>query len=74
MSKIDIKSMSFDKTSIDSINGYYTDYPVVYFLNNDTTVYIGETVAVRNRMRDHLNNRERKSLKKMSLIIHEKFN
>jgi DUF2075 family protein/nucleoside-triphosphatase THEP1 len=74
MSKIDIKTMPFDKASIDSINGYYTDYPVVYFLNNDTTVYIGETVAVRNRMKDHLNNRERKSLKKMSLIIHEKFN
>ncbi|MCS0823921.1 DUF2075 domain-containing protein [Cytobacillus firmus] len=74
MSKVDIKTMPFDKSSIDSINGYYTDYPVVYFLNNDTTVYIGETVAVRNRMRDHLNNIERKSLKKMSLIIHEKFN
>ncbi|MGE8080074.1 GIY-YIG nuclease family protein [Peribacillus loiseleuriae] len=74
MSKIEIKTMPFDKTSIDCMNGYYTDYPVVYFLNNDTTVYIGETVAVRNRMRDHLNNSERKSLKKMSLIIHEKFN
>lgn len=74
MSKVDLKTMPFDKSSIDRINGYYTDYPVVYFLNNDTTVYIGETVAVRNRMRDHLNNIERKSLKKMSLIIHEKFN
>lgn len=66
--------MPFDRSSRDRMNGYYTDYPVVYFLNNDTTVYIGETVAVRNRMRDHLNNSERKALKKMSLIIHEKFN
>ena len=66
MSKVNIKTMPFDKSSIDSINGYYTDYPVVSFLNNDTTVYIGETVAVRNRMRDHLNNIERKSLKKRS--------
>ena len=74
MSNIEIKTMSFDRLSIDRMNGYYTDYPVVYFLNNDTTVYIGETVAVRNRMRDHLNNSERKALKKMSLIIHEKFN
>ncbi|KQL18396.1 DUF2075 domain-containing protein [Cytobacillus solani] len=74
MSKIEIKTMPFDRSSIDRMNGYYTDYPVVYFLNNDTTVYIGETVAVRNRMRDHLNNSERKALKKMSLIIHEKFN
>nr|WP_269432614.1 GIY-YIG nuclease family protein [Bacillus sp. FJAT-18017] len=43
-------------------------------MNKDTTVYIGETVAVRNRMRDHLNNIERKSLKKFSLILYEKFN
>ncbi|MEW4286685.1 DUF2075 domain-containing protein [Priestia koreensis] len=74
MSKVEIKTMPFDKKSIDNINGYYTDYPIVYFLNNDTTVYIGETVAVRNRMKNHLNNIERKLLKKMSLIIHEKFN
>ncbi|MFZ3590552.1 DUF2075 domain-containing protein [Bacillus sp. DJP31] len=75
MTQVDIRTMPFTKTSIDSINkDYYADYPVVYFLNNNTTVYIGETVAVRNRMRDHLNNHERKTLEKMTLIIHEKFN
>ena len=66
--------MPFTKSSIDSLNGKsYSDYPVVYFLNNNTMVYIGETVAVRNRMKNHLNNPERKSLDKMTLIIHEKF-
>ena len=74
MRKVDIETMEFNQASIDRMNGYYIDYPVVYFLNNDTTVYIGETVAVKKRMRDHLNNHERKSLKKMSLIKHEKFN
>lgn len=74
MGEVEIKTMPFNKASIDSMSGYYTDYPIVYFLNNETTVYIGETVAVRNRMRDHLNNRERNALSKMSLIIHEKFN
>lgn len=74
MSQVEIKTLPFNKASVDSMSGYYTDYPVVYFLNNETTVYIGETVAVRNRMRDHLNNRERNALNKMSLIIHEKFN
>ncbi|WP_409291322.1 GIY-YIG nuclease family protein [Peribacillus sp. SCS-37] len=53
---------------------YYANYPVVYFLNIHTTVYIGETVAVRKRMKNHLNNQERKSLNKMSLIIHDRFN
>jgi DUF2075 family protein len=75
MSQVEIKTFPFNKTSIDSIsNENYVDYPVVYFLNNNTTVYIGETVAVRNRMRDHLSNHERKSLEKMTFIIHEKFN
>lgn len=74
MSNAKIITFPFDMSSLDYMNDYYNDYPVVYFLNNDTSVYIGETVAVRNRMRDHLNNRERKSLTKMSLIIHERFN
>ena len=74
MGQVDIETMAFNKESINRMNGFYIDYPVVYFLNNDTTVYIGETVAVKNRMRDHLKNHERKSLKKMSIIKHEKFN
>ncbi|MBM7660413.1 DUF2075 family protein/nucleoside-triphosphatase THEP1 [Bacillus mesophilus] len=75
MSQVEIKTFPFNKDSLDSIsNENYVDYPVVYFLNNNTTVYIGETVAVRNRMRDHLSNQERKSLEKMTFIIHEKFN
>jgi uncharacterized protein len=75
MNTLEIKSMPFTQISIDSLNGKpFADYPVVYFLNNNTTVYIGETVAVRNRMKNHLNNPERKSLDRMTLIIHEKFN
>ncbi|USK58246.1 DUF2075 domain-containing protein [Peribacillus asahii] len=75
MNTLEIKTMPFNRYSIDSLYGKsYSDYPVVYFLNNNTLAYIGETVAVRSRMRNHLNNPERKSLDKMTLIIHEKFN
>jgi hypothetical protein len=75
MSQVEIKTFPFNKESLERIsNENYVDYPVVYFLNNNTTVYIGETVAVRNRMRDHLSNHERKSLEKMTFIIHGKFN
>lgn len=75
MNTLEIKSMPFTQSSITSLSGKpYSDYPVVYFLNNNSIVYIGETVAIRNRMKNHLNNPERKSLDKMTLIIHEKFN
>lgn len=75
MKTLEIKTMPFTKNSIDSLSGKpYSDYPVVYFLNNNKLVYIGETVAVRNRLKNHLKNSQRKSLNKMTLIIHEKFN
>jgi uncharacterized protein len=75
MNTLEIKSMPFTQKSIDSLIGKpFSDFPVVYFLNNNTTVYIGESVAVRNRMKNHLNNPERKTLDSMTLIIHEKFN
>ena len=75
MNTLEIKTMPFTRSSIDFLYGKsYSDYPVVYFLNNNTLAYIGETVAVRSRMKNHLNNPERKSLDKMTLIIHEKFN
>ncbi|MGY0693842.1 DUF2075 domain-containing protein [Virgibacillus sp. FSP13] len=75
MNNLEIKTMPFNQSSLDFLSGKpYSDYPIVYFLNNNTMVYIGETVAVRNRMKNHLNNSERKSLDKMTLIIHEKFN
>ena len=74
MSTVEIETLPFNEASINRLSGSYINYPIVYFLNNDTTVYIGETVAVKNRMRDHLNNQERKSLNKMSLIMHNKFN
>lgn len=75
MSTLQIETMPFTQSSIDSLyEKSYSDYPIVYFLNNNTMVYIGETVAVRNRMKSHKNNPERKTLDRMTLIIHEKFN
>ncbi|MGE6489180.1 DUF2075 domain-containing protein [Paenisporosarcina sp. NPDC076898] len=74
MSSVEIRKWPFDKTALNTIeNEFFLDYPVVYFLNNHTTVYIGETVAFKNRMKAHLKNPERKKLSKMTLITHEKF-
>ena len=45
MKTVEIKSMPFTKSSIDSLSSKtYADYPVVYFLNNNNMVNIGETV------------------------------
>lgn len=48
MSSVEIREWPFDKISLNNIeNEFFLDYPVIYFLNNHTTVYIGETVAFR---------------------------
>lgn len=74
MGSVELKTWKFNRDALDQIsNERYFDYPVVYFLNNNTTVYIGETIAFKNRMKSHLKNKERKNLEKMTLIIHEKF-
>ncbi|MCJ1909960.1 DUF2075 domain-containing protein [Planococcus ruber] len=74
MGSVELKTWKFNRDALDQIsNERYFDYPVVYFLNNHTTVYIGETIAFKNRMKSHLNNKERKNLEKMTLIIHEEF-
>lgn len=74
MGSVELKTWKFNKDALDQINNErYFDYPVVYFLNNNSTVYIGETIAFKNRMKSHLNNKERKNLEKMTLIIHEEF-
>lgn len=74
MGSVELKTWNFNRSALDQIkNERYFDYPVVYFLNNNTTVYIGETIAFKNRMKSHLNNKERKNLDKMTLIIHEEF-
>lgn len=75
MNTLEIISMPFTHSSANALYGKpYSDFPVVYFLNNNSMVYIGETAAVRNRMKNHLKNPERKSLDKMTVIFHEKFN
>lgn len=59
---------------------YIEDYPIVYILHQNKTskvrpkAYIGQTVHVHNRMRDHLKNSQRKDLTDALFIGHQAFN
>ncbi len=75
---VQVKTLPFDEQHIRGLKGNaryrpYLDYPVVYILNNEKTAYIGETVALQNRMSDHLNDRRRQALTQLSIVMHEKF-
>lgn len=75
---VQIKTLPFEQQPILKLKeneAYrpYLDYPVVYILNNDKTAYIGETVALQNRMAAHLKDRRRQQLTQLSVLMHEKF-
>lgn len=59
---------------------YIEDYPIVYILHENKKLksrpkaYIGQTVHVHNRMRDHLKNKQRKGLTDALFIGHQSFN
>jgi len=50
------------------------DWPVVYTINSEQEIYIGETVNAASRMHQHLSVAERKNLKSVQIIKNSRFN
>lgn len=80
MTKMVFEEHKFLKGELSHITTAYIDqYPIVYILYNRNmrqrpTAYIGQTVQVDRRMKDHLKNSKRKGLTDTLLIGNEKFN
>jgi DUF2075 family protein len=52
----------------------FDDWPVVYIINNDTEIYVGETVNAATRMLQHRATPGRQHLKQVRIILNDKFN
>lgn len=50
------------------------DWPVVYLINNDKELYIGETQNAVYRFEQHLSNEAKKGLKQINVIFDEEYN
>lgn len=75
MTEVQIKQFSFQETDLATISDeLIVDYPTVYLLNNQKEVYIGETVALKNRIKQHLKNPARKQLVDVRVFSHQAFN
>ena len=77
MSEIKIVELEFNKSQLDIIDEnaeYIKNYPTDYIIYNDNTAYIGETVRIKTRLKEHLQHPERRKLKKVVIMGHEKFN
>ena len=70
-----IKDFPFNKETPENIakDGFYVDWPVVYLINNDDSIYIGETYHSPTRMKQHLANPEKKDLKELHIIASDDF-
>lgn len=49
-------------------DNFYCGWPVVYVINNDKEMYIGETYHSADRMKQHLKNSSRRRLNKLHII------
>lgn len=63
-SNIKTKKFPFNNTTPKLIteDGFYVDWPVVYVLNNDKNMYVGETYHSAERVRQHLKSDDKKPM------------
>ena len=52
----------------------HRNWPVVYVMNNDTEVYVGESLNVEGRMRQHLGSEEKRRLRWARVVLDSTFN
>ena len=77
MTDFDIVELPFDQDSVVAwslANEIARDWPVVYILNNDKEVYVGETINAQSRLQQHLTTESKKNLKRVQIVLSSKFN
>lgn len=71
-----IKTFEFIKEKFDEIGSYHfgKNWPVVYLLENNEEIYVGETTNVYNRSKQHYDSPERSKLNNIHIITDEEYN
>ncbi len=71
-----IESFEFNKDHFDNIRNFKfgKNWPVVYIAENGKELYVGETINVYNRSKQHYENPERQKLKNIHILTDEEFN
>lgn len=72
----EIRTFTFDKNGLNEVSNAPRgcDWPVVYLISNSKSIYIGETSSANYRMKQHLDNPERKGLKEIHILFDSEFN
>lgn len=71
-----IKSYAFDDTGITTleVEGKESNWPVVYQIYDNSSLYVGETTNLKNRMQQHIKNSEKNPLSKFSVVFDDTYN
>ena len=75
--RVRIEHLQFTKGEVDNWrdpHSRHQNWPVVYLLSNDKEIYVGETSRARARLRQHLDNQEKRGLTSARIVINEEFN
>lgn len=57
-----------------ALSAKHSNWPVVYTLDDDRRVYVGQTAWARSRLRQHLANEQRRTLARARVVIDDEFN
>ena len=72
----EINTFTFNRNGFEDIKNFPLgrDWPVVYIIENQQEVYIGETTSIYNRSRQHYENESRVNLERLHVITDEEYN
>ena len=77
MTSFNIERLPFDKDAVTvwaDADSRHKNWPVVYTIEGTDEIYIGESTNVANRMFQHLCVEQRQHLKKIKVILDDRFN
>ncbi|MFA5993889.1 MAG: DNA/RNA helicase domain-containing protein [Parcubacteria group bacterium] len=71
-----IKTLPFERDKFNQIQAcnFSSDWPVVYLIEDGEEMYVGETINVYNRSKQHYENPERSRLKRIHIITDDEYN
>src|SRR5699024_8667829 len=52
----------------------FSNWPVVYLIEDGHDIYVGETGSADRRMRQHLKSRQKQHLREVRIVIDDRFN
>lgn len=76
MTNFRIERLDFTPHDVDLLSrsgDRFTNWPVVYTLNDSKAVYVGESRSVSSRMRQHLKSPEKRELHRVHLVLDDTF-